>query len=73
MPYDLKYFRTIRHGEEEVNAYCRKCNESKHYGDVKGWAKDHSRKTTHTVDVYQENHTEYTCHFKSPLTTLNNK
>ena len=49
---------------ESETAYCRKCNESKHNGNVQGWARDHCRKTLHTVDFYRENWTEYTCYVK---------
>lgn len=68
MSYDLKAFRTVRHGESDTNAYCRHCKEGWHDGDVQGKARDHARKTLHTVDFYRENHTEYTCHVKDPLT-----
>lgn len=64
MPYALSKFRTIRHGESGLNANCRMCKESKYSGDIQGWARDHARKTLHTVDMYRENWTEYTSHYK---------
>jgi hypothetical protein len=63
--YDLKAFRTVRHGESDKSAHCRMCKESRYDGDVQGWVRDHARKTLHTVDFYRENHTEYTCHIKA--------
>ena len=64
MSYDTKHFRTIRHGQSDMSAHCRQCSDHKFDGDVRGWAKDHSLKTLHTVDVYLETTTEYTCYHK---------
>ena len=67
MAYDITKFRSIRHGVKEITAYCRQCNfslDSCKDKDVADKARDHSRKTLHTVDVYRENHTELTCFVK---------
>lgn len=64
MSYDLKAFRTVKHGSDGDTAYCRHCKESRDEGDVRGWARNHAMKTLHTVDFYRHNWTEYTCHVK---------
>lgn len=65
MPYDIKALRTVKHGLEEVNSYCRMCN----YGEqgkqeVVRKARYHAQTTLHTVDIYRENWTEITSHVK---------
>ena len=66
--YDLAAFRKVVHGNSDCNAYCRHCSQSWHATDtrnVKEKARDHARKTLHTVDVYNENHTQYTSYVKA--------
>jgi len=60
MPYDIKKFRSIKHGLSETNAYCRHCKWSEREGNVALKAKVHAKKNLHTVDVYRKHHTEYT-------------
>ena len=58
--YDIKHFRTVKHGRSDENAYCRHCKWSIHTGNVSNSARYHAKKTLHTVDVYRENHIEFT-------------
>lgn len=69
MAYDITKLRSISHGCEEMNAYCRQCDFSIHGGKkdlslVAIKARNHAKSTLHTVDVYRENHTELTCFVK---------
>ena len=65
MPYDISKFRSIRHGVDGCDAYCRHCKES-WYGSENEIKKAiiHAKKTGHTVDVHREHWTEYTCYVK---------
>jgi len=69
MAYDIKHFRHVKHGQSDINAHCRHCNWYEYDGDVASKARRHARKELHTVDVYRENHTEYTSYVKTPPTT----
>lgn len=61
MAYDIKKFRSVKHGLSDINAYCRHCNWSSHaFSSTVNQAKYHAKKNLHTVDVYRERHTEYT-------------
>lgn len=64
MSYDIKAYRTVKHGIESSSAYCRQCKWSMHdnEGNVPQSARDHCKAHLHTVDIYRENHTEVTCH-----------
>ena len=59
--------RTVKHGIEEVNAYCRKCDFSCHGLNIMGKVRYHSEKNQHTVDVYTETWKEVTCYRKTKL------
>jgi len=61
MAYDKKNFRTVKHGVEEENGYCRHCK--KDFTDAKK-AYNHARLTGHTVDLYREHWVEYTSYIK---------
>jgi len=58
--YDIAYLRTVKHGVEDENAYCRHCDESWHGKSITKKARSHATKTLHTVDIYRENHIEIT-------------
>lgn len=58
--YDNKYFRLVKHGVQDINAYCRHCNWSDHNLSAVNMARKHAKENLHTVDIYRENHTEYT-------------
>jgi len=58
--YDIKSFRTVKHGIEDINAYCRHCDKSFHGKSADRSARYHARKKLHTVDVYREHWIEYT-------------
>lgn len=64
MPYDIKKFRTVKHGIDATDAHCRHCKFSEFEGDVSAKARRHAKKTLHTVDVYRSHHVEYTSHVK---------
>ena len=64
MAYDKKHFRTVKHGLEDENAYCRHCVESFHEKGCAKKAYEHAKKTGHTVDVYREHWVEYTSFVK---------
>lgn len=60
MSYDPKNYRVVKHGIEDASAKCRHCEFDEYEGDVRTKARNHAKKTGHTVDYYQENWTEYT-------------
>ena len=68
MSYDIKAFRTIRAKTEKESAYCRHCdwqtNDCLESKGVKSRARYHAKINLHTVDVYSDMRTEYTCHVK---------
>jgi hypothetical protein len=67
--YDIKTFRSVRHGVVGTTAYCRHCDfslDSCKDKNVVGRARVHAFKTKHTVDIYRESQTEYTCYHKPP-------
>lgn len=71
--YDLGSFRLVKHGAEDINASCRQCKweanclNTKNLNNVSKKAAEHCRQTLHTVDVYRENHTEYTCYVRPKI------
>ena len=64
MGYDVKKFRSVKHGMSDISAYCRHCGWSCFDSKSAEKARHHARANLHTVDVYREHHTEYTCHVK---------
>ena len=57
--------RTIRHGLEEISIQCRVCGYSDtSEKDISKKAREHAKKTGHTVDIYRENWTEITFYKK---------
>lgn len=67
MSYNIEKFRLVKHGTSGITAYCRMCNFSlddcKDKSVIKR-AREHAFNNKHTVDIYRETHTEYTCHQK---------
>ena len=62
--------KTIQHGKDEENAYCRTCNFrllGRKDGTLEN-AKRHNKLTNHTVDVYYETWREITNNWQSPST-----
>ena len=59
--YLLANFRKILNRISDVNGYCRNCNKRFHSHKE---ASAHCKETLHTVDVYTEKHTTYTCYRK---------
>lgn len=51
--------RTIKKGIEEESAYCREC-KFEAFNSPTAAARNHSRKTGHTLDVYREHRFEIT-------------
>lgn len=64
MSYDITAFRTTKHGLSDVNAYCRQCGWISNDTNTREKARNHAKKTLHTVDVYRETWTEYTSYVK---------
>ena len=67
MPYNIEKFRLVRHGTEGTTAHCRMCDfslDSCKDKNVSSRAKLHAFKNKHTVDIYRESHSEYTCYVK---------
>lgn len=67
MPYDIQKFRLVNCGTSGRTAYCRHCKFS--LDDCKDKnvvqrAKKHAYDNKHTVDIYCEKHTQYTCYVK---------
>lgn len=60
MGYKQEAFRTVDHGKEDSNAYCRNCDWCAHGEDIRAKARYHAKSTLHTVDHYQQTWTEYT-------------
>lgn len=69
--YDAGSFRSVRHGCSDANAYCRHCkwstSECLDGKGVANRARYHAKTTLHTVDVYRENHTEFTSWKRKPV------
>jgi hypothetical protein len=57
--------KTIKHGIDDINCYCRQCDWSCFDKNGPSKAKYHCQKTKHTVDIYRENRTELTFNWRS--------
>jgi len=65
--YDIKKFRSIKHGQSDINAHCRHCDWSCYGSKTLGKARYHATNKLHTVDIYREHHTELTSYFKDTI------
>lgn len=64
MSYDIDNFRAVRHGLDDESFHCRQCESSDAGVGSAKKGRVHAKKTQHTVDVYREHWTEYTCYKK---------
>jgi len=64
MVYDIKKFRSVKHGQSDISAHCRMCSWSCFESTTLSKARSHAKKYVHTVDVYREHHTEFTSYYK---------
>ena len=58
--YDVATFRLVKHGIEDEDAFCRHCDWSNFGKTVTNSARYHARTMVHTVDVYRQQHIEFT-------------
>lgn len=58
--YDINNFRFVKHGIIDIRARCRHCEWKSYKKNAAISGKRHAARTLHTVDIFRENHTEYT-------------